>query len=330
MTDVAVRLPLQQVRNGPDVPQEKPLENTPVRRVDRRCMTPSLNAQDARLVQEHITWMKLRNLRPATVYQRRRFVTRLAAFVNRPLIEVEEDDLDRWQRDMARLAPRSRLAGISNVTSFYTWAQHFDLRSDNPTRVLIRPQRPKALPHPISEADLELSLASAGERIRAMIVLGAYAGLRAGEIACLDREDVIDGAAEPGLRITGKGGKMRTVPMSPFVVDELRQHGLAGRGPVFPRLDDRRGHNAAWTISHLIADHHHSLGIDETAHALRHRFGTQLYAATKDLRLVQELMGHESPLTTAGYVQWSRTDAIAGVAAIVGKTTARRSVPGAR
>jgi len=51
-----------------------------------------------------------------------------------------------------------------------------------------------------------------------------------------------------------------------------------------------------------IGVHLHRLGIEHSAHHLRHRFGTQLYAKTHDLRLVQDLMGHADPKTTAGYV----------------------------
>jgi integrase len=52
-----------------------------------------------------------------------------------------------------------------------------------------------------------------------------------------------------------------------------------------------------------------NLGIDATAHQLRHWFGTNIYAASRDIRLTQELMGHASPITTAGYVAWAVLDA---------------------
>jgi integrase len=283
-------------------------------------MTSNLSQADAKILSEHLAWMRLRDLSPATIYHRRRFITRLAAFIDPPLLDATEADLDRWQRDQARLMTRSRLCGISNVSSFYTWLVDFDHRADNPSRVLIRPKRPRGLPHPISEPDLELALAgSHGTRVRAMLVVGAYAGLRCCEIAGLDRADVHDRGDTPVLRILGKGGKERIVPMSDFVVRELRAHGLPQRGPVFPRLDEGRGPNANWTISHVLARYLHDLGIAETAHALRHRFGTMLYAATRDLRLVQEVMGHESPLTTAGYVQFSNVDALAAVRYLAGE-----------
>lgn len=60
----------------------------------------------------------------------------------------------------------------------------------------------------------------------------------------------------------------------------------------------------------------HDCGFPETLHQLRHRFGTGTYHATRDLRVVQELMGHSSPVTTAGYAAFDNPDAVAAVQAL--------------
>lgn len=284
-------------------------------------MTPPLSAADSRLLADHIAWMRLRALAPATIYQRQRMVTRFAASVPASLLHVTESDLDNWQRQIEPLALRSRLAFISNITSFYSWAVEWErMPAPSPTRILIRPRRPRGLPHPIAEDDLSMAISCAPERIRAMLILAAYAGLRVGEIARLDREDVRDSDDPPVLVVHGKGGKMRVVPMSDLLRAELLTHGLAGRGPVFRREDSRPGRCQAWTISHLCAGYLHSLGINETAHGLRHRFGTRVYAATHDLRLCQELMGHESPVTTAGYAAFSSAGAMTAVRLLAGES----------
>jgi site-specific recombinase XerC len=62
-------------------------------------------------------------------------------------------------------------------------------------------------------------------------------------------------------------------------------------------------------MSMLLAGYLRSVGVDATAHQLRHWFGTTVYARSKDLRLTQELMGHASRATTAIYTAWSPLDA---------------------
>jgi site-specific recombinase XerC len=60
----------------------------------------------------------------------------------------------------------------------------------------------------------------------------------------------------------------------------------------------------------------HSIGIDATAHQLRHWFATSTYATSGDLLVVQNLLGHSSPTTTAVYTAWSRPAAEAAVGAL--------------
>ena len=101
--------------------------------------------------------------------------------------------------------------------------------------------------------------------------------------------------------------------MSVFVLAELRTAGLPHNGWVFRRRDGGHGPNAPWTVSHLANQHLADCGADATLHQLRHRFGSSLYKETRDLRLVQDLLGHRSPETTAGYAAWDQRGAAAAV-----------------
>lgn len=69
-------------------------------------------------------------------------------------------------------------------------------------------------------------------------------------------------------------------------------------------------------VSQLSNAHLHGCGIRETLHQLRHRFGTLTYQATRDLRLVQELMGHADPASTAGYAAHCPSAGVAAVEAL--------------
>jgi integrase/recombinase XerC len=167
------------------------------------------------------------------------------------------------------------------------------------SRVLVVPRVPRGLPRPVSERDLERALAAAGLLLRVWIELAAYGGLRAGEIARLERADVLDEVDSPTLLLRGKGGKSRAVPLADSTLADLHALGMPSRGRIFHRADGRpaTGRSVGGTVNR----HLHALGIPCTIHQLRHRFATCFYRTTRDLRVLQELMGHQSPATTAVY-----------------------------
>ena len=143
-----------------------------------------------------------------------------------------------------------------------------------------------------------------------MLVLAAYEGCRAVELARLDRADVLDTADPPVLIVHGKGDKERLLPLAPAVLDELRRYGMPKQGPVFPRRDGQVGHNTATRISNIVSEYLHDQHLPMTLHQCRHRFATDAYRASHDLRLVQELLGHANPATTAGYAAFAPADAV--------------------
>ena len=144
----------------------------------------------------------------------------------------------------------------------------------------------------------------------------AWCGLRAKEIAYLRRENILDTAEPPVLMVASdatKGRRARLVPLSAFVLAELAAARLPSRGYAFRRHDGQPGPNSPALISHLASGFLLDAGIDATLHQGRHRFGTRTYKASHDIRAVQELMGHISPETTAGYAAY---DNAAGAAAV--------------
>lgn len=268
---------------------------------------------------EHLRHLRLRNLSPASIQQRHYALVRLARWLDvdtADLLAVMPDDLDQWQHGIAHLSPQYRTSQVAQVSEFYRWAVRTRLIRESPCDELVRPQLPRAVPHPISEDDLYMAITCAPERLRLMLVLAAYAGLRAGEIARLGRRDVKESAYPPVVIVSGKGNRERIVPLSSRVLMELRAHGLPMRGPVFPRHDGQLGHNSPARVSVLCGEYLHGLGIGESLHSLRHRFATATYQRSRDLRTVQELMGHASPTTTAGYAAWSSAAAVDAVEAI--------------
>ncbi|HEY5986678.1 MAG TPA: site-specific integrase, partial [Streptosporangiaceae bacterium] len=149
-------------------------------------------------------------------------------------------------------------------------------------------------------------------RVRPWLVLAGWAGLRAKEIAYLQRENVLDTAPMPHILIVStatKGRDERCVPLNEYVIEALYEHGLPNTGYCFRRRDGQIGPNFPWTVSEVANTHLRACGIPATLHQLRHRALTQLYAETLDILLVQKIAGHHDPATTAGYAAISDTKA---------------------
>lgn len=257
----------------------------------------------------YLTDLRQDNLLPRTIREKRLTILRVARWLGHPLAEATIDELRAWQAaPPARgkpKAPASVHNDIVHLTVYFRWLIATDRRDDNPTIKGLR--RPRKVhrgrgPTPINAIDLRRALDSADREMRLWLQLGANCGLRCMEIAALRVEDIVDGP-KPKLRVLGKGDKERTVTLPRPLRDELLADDMPSAGYLFARMDGHGGPPSAMRVSERINDYLHSLGIAVTAHSLRHRFGTELYAATDDPFLVAEQMGHASVDTTRMYVQ---------------------------
>lgn len=270
------------------------------------------------VISEFIEHLTLRGKSPRTQEVYRHTLQRLSSWLtlrDRTLMDATSDDIQAWRASLT-VSPNSVASYGVAVRSFYAWARRRGLR-DDPTLDLYLPSPERGLPRPIGEDDLELAITTAPRRVRPWLVLAGYAGLRAHEIAGLRRDRILNTAEPPVIMVGGKGGKWRTVPLSPYVWTELLAHGLPNRGHVFPRHDGKPGPNHPGIVSRLCNDHLHGLGLDDTLHACRHRFATRaLAAAGGNLRVVQELLGHSSPSTTQIYTAFVNQAAVDAVLAL--------------
>lgn len=171
-------------------------------------------------------------------------------------------------------------------------------------------QTPRRLPESLTADEVTTFLADLGtHRDRAMTLAMLQGGLRAGEVRRLLLADVDMGLRR--LRVIGKGNRERTVPVDRAFFTELvayvhheRPAGLATaecfvvlRGPTRGQAMTEAG------MRRIFRTHRANSGAQRVRpHRLRHTYGTELAAAGIDLLVLQELMGHTSPETTAGYV----------------------------
>lgn len=189
--------------------------------------------------------------------------------------------------------PETRKAYRNTISSFFRWLHKSCRRSDDPSLDVPRVKKPHAHPRPCPDRYIAAAMEMATSSEKLMIRLGAECGLRRGEIARVHSDDVVADSAGHSLIVRGKGDKQRIVPLP----DDLAAIVMDANGYLFP------GRFGGHVEESYIGDHiSHLLPDGYAAHTLRHRFATTAYAATHDLFVVAELLGHESVETTEHYV----------------------------
>lgn len=247
------------------------------------------------IIDGYLEYLQAAGVAPGTLRLRQHYLNHLAArFHDRDPRELALEDLCRfvgrpgWQ-------PESRKSARAAVRGLYGWAHKVGRVPADPSVFLPTVPVPAGKPRPAPDGVLARALAAASTRDRRMVLLAALGGLRRAEISRVHTDDILG----EELRVVGKGGRIRHVPLHPVVLGELA---YVPAGWVFPGKISERGrdggHLSADRVGHILAD---LLGPGWTAHTLRHRFASRAYAAERDLRAVQELLGHAKPETTARY-----------------------------
>lgn len=263
---------------------------------------------DSRLA-EHLRWCQTRGLRPSTCNQRRLVIARFTSATGLDPLDASKEILEEWWYALTTTA-KTRSVELSHLQSYFTWARRHGIIEGDPLSRIDRPRLPRNLPRPIGEDDLIRALELATARIRFMICIAAFCGLRCCEIAPVEWSHFSDTPDGPVLFVVeGKGARDRIVPVHEQVTLAMRALDGVRRGRVIRRADGKPGPVSPARISREINDHLHGLGIDDTAHSLRHRYGTGVFRTSKDIMLTKALMGHSSLNSTAGYVQWDASKA---------------------
>lgn len=237
--------------------------------------------------------LKAAGLSAQTIKSRRYKMVHLAALLmpSGPEDVTTEQIVQTFARQQWK--PETRKAYRNTISSFFRWLHKSGRRSDDPSLDVPRVKKPHAHPRPCPDRYIATAMEMATSSERLMIRLGAECGLRRGEIARVHSDDVVADSAGRSLIVRGKGDKQRIVPLP----DDLACIIMDARGYLFP------GRFGGHVEESYIGDHiSRLLPAGYAAHTLRHRFATTAYAATHDLFVVAELLGHESVETTEHYV----------------------------
>ena len=217
------------------------------------------------------------------------------------------------------LAASSAARAMAAVRGLHAFAAAEGLAGADPASRLPPPAPPRRLPRAIGIAEVERLLdaavpggAAGGPlqlRDRALLELLYGTGARISEAVGLDVDDV----GAPTLRLAGKGGKHRIVPVGSYAAQALDAYlvrarpalaAAARRAPASPAVflnarGGRLSRQGAWGVLKAAADRAGLTGV--SPHTLRHSFATHLLDGGADVRVVQELLGHASVTTTQVY-----------------------------
>lgn len=224
---------------------------------------------------------------------------------------VTTPTLLQWYTDR-EIALETRHSLRTTLRAFYAWGVAAGHLTTSPADVIPPVRRPGPNPHPLPDDLLGQALAAADARQTLILRCAAEAGLRRAEIAAIHARDLLQTSGGTVLAVHGKGSKQRLVPLAPGLAALLTD--ATNADPHGDALPNGQG-------SHLSAERvadsvRHLIPSPYTLHALRHRFATTAYDATRDLFSVQRLLGHASPTTTQRYVATDADQLRAVVAAV--------------
>ena len=273
--------------------------------------------------------LAIRQLANPTV---RNYMNDLAAFMeflaeNDRIEKVLSPDRRRLRSYLAWLANRKYAkASISRkltaLRTFFGWMQETGRAESNETDMVSAPKQPRTLPYVVAESEIERLLdapdtsTTLGLRDRALLEMIYASGVRVSEVNAMSLADVESRSRE--CRVFGKGSKQRIVLLGSSAVHWLTNYIAHSRPKLATRqsgdamfLNNLGGRLSERGIQSVVKKHALAAGLDSVFHThnLRHSFATHLLNGGADLRVVQDLLGHESPSTTQVYTHVSAEQA---------------------
>lgn len=275
---------------------------------------------DTSLLREYHTWLRLeRGYSPNTVEAYEMDLDKLREYATEhgiDFVHMEFEQLETFIfesfKNIRSEATQARV--LAGIHSFYRFLLYKDYIDQDPSELLEGPRKSKHLPTVLSLEEVNAMMAAIdlssneGHRNRAMMEMLYGSGLRVSELVNLQLSKIY--LNEHYMLIEGKGSKQRLVPLSP-VAEEWFGYWMQERStwPVKPESKDiafvnRYGRPLTramvFTIVRRLCE---AAGITKTVspHTLRHSFATHLLQNGADLRVIQQLLGHEDLATTEIY-----------------------------
>ncbi len=270
-----------------------------------------------RIAEDYRNYLRIeRGMSPNTVASYSRDVEGLlGAYEGYRAADIGTAEIERYlsERIEKGLAKRSQARMLSSFRSFFNWCVEEGEVKENPCDRIDAPKLGKYLPAVLSVEEVDAILSSVdtktatGLRSRAILEVLYGCGLRVSECTGLRISHVhLD---EGYVDVVGKGNKQRIVPLGEMAAEAIRNYLPVRPEPAARPLEDILFLNRAGrplsrvSVFNLVKEQAMAAGIHKeiSPHTFRHSFATHLIEGGADLRLVQEMLGHESILTTEIY-----------------------------
>ena len=267
-----------------------------------------------RLLSDYEYYLKIeRAMSPNTVASYCSDVKKFAEFHNDALEKADPDAVISYLSSRKKLSERSQARLLSSLRSFYDWLVLEKVIEENPCDKVDMPKLGVYLPKVLSVEEVEAIIDSVqredwfGLRDKAILEVLYGCGLRVSEAVELKISGVY--LDEGFLRVIGKGNKERLVPLGEMAGDALRNYLDSRPAPADAESDDvlflnRFGKRfSRVSMFNLVKKQALAAGITKelSPHTFRHSFATHLVENGADLRVVQEMLGHESITTPEVY-----------------------------
>ena len=265
-----------------------------------------------RLINDFKNYLELeRNYSNNTSLSYVKDVTLFSDFIKKDLLLVDKKDIEKYIRSLNK-SSKTISHVISSLKSFYNYYMRMGNIKSNPTDEIDRPKIEKKIPEflTLEEVSSLLNFEVNNEfeaRNRAILELLYSSGLRISELTSLELSNIdLD---ECLVRVMGKGSKERIVPLGDYAIDALKEYiyfyrpMLNKNNSSYVFLNNRGGVLSRQFIFKVIKEECIKKGIRKNVspHTLRHTFATHLLKNGADLRIIQELLGHENLSTTQIY-----------------------------
>jgi len=216
-------------------------------------------------------------------------------------------------------SPRSLSRYLSGIRQFYRWLLREGVLKDDPSALIESPRIGRSLPKALNEEQVSALIeapdiaTSLGLRDRTMLELMYATGLRVSELVSLELSRI--NLNQGVVRILGKGGKERLVPLGEEAISWLQKYMNDARPQLMAQaqcpqvfVSNRKSGMTRQAFWYMIRRHAKQAGIEQkvTPHMLRHSFATHLLNHGADLRVVQLLLGHSDLSTTQIYTHIAR------------------------
>lgn len=268
------------------------------------------------MIKDYRNYLRLeRRLSPNTVASYCHDVSGLLEFCGKEPAAIGPEDIKAYLGKVTAdgLSKRSSARLVSSLRSFFDWCVQEGEIKDNPCDRVDAPKLGKYLPSVLSLQEVEAILESvdtrkaSGKRDRAILEVLYGCGLRVSEAADLRISHVhFD---EGFVDVVGKGDKQRLVPLGEPAADAIRTYLEDRPAPASRAVEDILFLNkfgkplSRVSIFKMVKEQAMAAGVQKeiSPHTFRHSFATHLIENGADLRIVQEMLGHESILTTELY-----------------------------